>query len=112
MSARRNIVVVMCHGLRSDAVSDSNAWPLTTPGLVKLGQQGLRVVASSACPADWGGMTSLLTGLHARQHGCVEQSETHVRGLPRLAARRRLSRGRRGLRGHDRAVPARVDPGG
>ncbi len=37
----------------------------------KLGDRGARLVATSACPSDPGGMMSLLTGLHARQHGYV-----------------------------------------
>lgn len=75
MTWRRNLVVVLAHGLRSDAVSSSRrscSWPLITPNLERLGDRGARLVATSACPNDPGGMTSLLTGLHARQHGQVD----------------------------------------
>ena len=69
MTPVRNLVIFLCHGLRSDAVSDEGRWPLTTPHLAGLAERGLRVVASSASPSDPAGMVSLLTGLHARQHG-------------------------------------------
>jgi arylsulfatase len=72
MSFRRNMVIVLAHGLRSDAVGDSRAWPLPTPHMERLAQQGLRLAATSASPSDDGGMLSLLTGLHARQHGRFE----------------------------------------
>lgn len=68
----RNIVILLPHGLRSDAVGDSNAWPLLTPHMEKMAKHGLRLVATSACPADWGGMASAVSGLHARQHGLTE----------------------------------------
>lgn len=77
MSWRRNLLVVLAHGLRSDAVSSSRrsgSWPLITPSLEKLGDRGARLVVGSACPSDPGGMVSVLTGLHARQHGRVHQS--------------------------------------
>lgn len=74
MGHRRNIVAVLAHGLRSDALADSGGWPLGTPNFQKLADRGLRLIASSACPSDRGGMISLLTGLHARQHGHVEPS--------------------------------------
>jgi arylsulfatase A-like enzyme len=82
MGTGRNLVLVLAHGLRSDALGDSRAWPLTTPNLLKLADHGLRAVATSACPADPGGMVSLLTGLHARQHGHLEQAprRTHPGG--------------------------------
>lgn len=73
MSSKRNLVIVLTHGLRSDALGDSHAWPLRTPALEKLAARGAAMVASCACPADPGGMVSLLTGLHARQHGYVDQ---------------------------------------
>jgi len=38
----------------------------------------LRVIATSACPADHGGQLSLLTGLHARQHGYLKQTPDPV----------------------------------
>ena len=73
MSFHRNLVIILTHGLRSDALGDSQAWPLRTPHFEKLAERGARLVATSACPADPGGMVSLLTGLHARQHGYVDQ---------------------------------------
>jgi arylsulfatase A-like enzyme len=73
MDLKRNLVIVLCHGLRSDALADSRAWPLSTPSLQKLSERGVRLNATSACPADVGGLVSLLTGLHARQHGYVDQ---------------------------------------
>ncbi|MEE9212888.1 MAG: sulfatase/phosphatase domain-containing protein [Phycisphaeraceae bacterium] len=78
MALRRNLLIVLAHGLRSDAVGESGAWPLCTPNLEKLIGRGLRLVATSACPADRGGMVSLLSGLHARQHGYVAESDTRV----------------------------------
>ena len=74
MTSQRNLLIVLCHGLRSDALGDSRCWPLSTPNLDKIAESGLRLSAISACPADDGGLISLLTGLHARQHGYVEQS--------------------------------------
>lgn len=65
----RNLVIVLAHGLRSDALSDDRSWPLYTPAFEKLAQRGCRMVATSAAPTDAGGLTSLLTGLHPRQHG-------------------------------------------
>src|SRR6185369_3797584 len=56
MHHRRNLIIILAHGLRSDAIGDSRAWPLTTPYLEKLANHGVRCVATSACPADWGGM--------------------------------------------------------
>jgi arylsulfatase A-like enzyme len=73
MKWRRNLVIVLGHGLRSDALSDSQAWPLQTPNLLGLAGKGVRLIATSACPADPGGMVSLLTALHARQHGYALQ---------------------------------------
>jgi len=73
--SQRNLVIVLTHGLRSDAVGDSQSWPLSTPHMEKLAASGVRVVASSACTADDGGMVSLFTGLHARQHGFTETTK-------------------------------------
>lgn len=73
MITKRNLIIVLCHGLRSDALGDSRAWPLSTPNLQKLWERGLRLTATCACPADVGGLVSLFTGLHARQHGYVDQ---------------------------------------
>ncbi|MFW6058646.1 MAG: sulfatase-like hydrolase/transferase [Phycisphaeraceae bacterium] len=69
MALVRNLVIVLAHGLRSDALSDDRSWPLYTPTLERLAQRGARLVATSASPADGAGTASLLTGLHARQHG-------------------------------------------
>ncbi len=93
---KRNLLIVLGHGLRSDALDDSMSWPLSTPNCRKLMQHGIRMSATSACPADTGGMLSLLTGLHARQHGYVDQLNGHSsragtamvsRGWPALLAR-------------------------
>ncbi len=75
MPPGRNLVIVLTHGLRSDALDDSQSWPLQTPNLRKIVDEGLRLEAMAACPADRGGMVSLLTGLHARQHGYVDQDD-------------------------------------
>lgn len=72
MASQRNLVILIPHGLRSDAVGDTNVWPLLTPHMEKLAKRGLRLVATCACPADDGALISLLTGLHARQHGWLE----------------------------------------
>ncbi|MEM1109101.1 MAG: sulfatase-like hydrolase/transferase [Planctomycetota bacterium] len=85
MSHKRNLLIVLAHGLRSDALSDEREWPLPTPHLVGLAERGVRLVLSSATPADPGGMTSVLTGLHARQHGQLrddEQPQPMRDGLP------------------------------
>jgi arylsulfatase A-like enzyme len=77
MSWRRNLLIFLAHGLRSDVISDgspSGYWPLSTPNLLKMSQRGLHVIASAASPSDPGAMATLLTGLHARQHGCLEPS--------------------------------------
>ncbi len=71
---RRNLLVILAHGLRSDALSDARAWPLQTPNLQKLADRGLRLVANSACPSDRGGLISLLSGFAARQHGVLDPS--------------------------------------
>lgn len=75
---RRNLIIVLAHGLRSDAISDSDAWPLHTPFLHRMTKHGLRVTATSACPSDNGGVVSLLTGLHARQHGHLEPMSSPI----------------------------------
>ena len=76
---QRNLIILLAHGLRSDALADSQAWPLSTPHFDQLSARSLRVVASAASPADPGGMLSLLTGLHARQHGHTTQSDQPVK---------------------------------
>ncbi|MEM8737784.1 MAG: sulfatase-like hydrolase/transferase [Planctomycetota bacterium] len=76
MRQRRNLLIVLAHGLRSDALSDEREWPLPTPHMVELAGRGVRLVLTSASPADPGGMASLLTGLHARQHGQLRDDDT------------------------------------
>ncbi|MEX0746086.1 MAG: sulfatase-like hydrolase/transferase [Phycisphaeraceae bacterium] len=71
MRAPRNLLLLFAHGWRADVISDGGTWPLRTPNFERLADAGLRVVAGSACPHHVGGMVSLLTGLHARQHGGV-----------------------------------------
>ena len=75
MTPVRNLLIVLAHGLRSDTLSDDRAWPLQTPCLERLGRDGLRLAATSACPTNGGGAVSLLTGLHARQHGLLTETE-------------------------------------
>ncbi|MBI1337731.1 MAG: sulfatase-like hydrolase/transferase [Phycisphaera sp.] len=70
MPTRRNILLVLTHGLRCDAVSEG-VWPIEAPNFLKLADRSFAGIATSACPADAGGMLTLLTGLHARQHGQV-----------------------------------------
>jgi arylsulfatase A-like enzyme len=77
---RRNLVLMLAHGLRSDALSDARVWPLATHRIDQLATRGVRLVADAASPADGPAMASLLTGLHARQHGLLEQ-----RAMPPLA---------------------------
>ncbi|MCC6580692.1 MAG: sulfatase-like hydrolase/transferase [Phycisphaeraceae bacterium] len=89
MRTRRNLIIVIGHGLRSDALGDGETWPLRTPNFEKLLTRGLRTVATSASVADDGALVSLLTGLHARQHGHVHPTPTTpvVEGWPaQLAA--------------------------
>lgn len=68
---KRNLLVLLPHGLRSDALADEREWPLPTPHLVELAQRGVRLVLTAATPSDPGAMASVLTGLHARQHGLL-----------------------------------------
>ncbi len=77
---RRNLVLMLAHGLRSDALSDARVWPLATHRIDQLATRGVRLVADAASPADGPAMASLLTGLHARQHGLLDE-----RALPPLA---------------------------
>lgn len=76
---QRNLIVLLAHGLRSDALEDRRSWPLPTPHFQKLADRGIRLDAVSACPADPGGMISLLTGLHPRQHGWATQTPPPAR---------------------------------
>ena len=71
MGARRNLIIVLTHGLRADVAGDGPDWPYVAPNIEKLALRGQRMIATAACVADPGGMVSLLTGLHARQHGHV-----------------------------------------
>ncbi len=75
MSPPRNLLILFASGLRSDALDDERAWPLATPRMSRLASRGLRLVATSACPDDPGALVSLLTGLHARQHGILRPTE-------------------------------------
>ena len=88
MSVGRNLLIVLAHGLRSDALSDVGAWPLRTPNFDNVARRGLRLIASAASTADPGAAVSLLTGLHARQHGYVDPlpGAAPVRGWPALLA--------------------------
>ncbi len=82
-SEKRNLLIVLAHGLRSDCLSDEREWPLPTPNLVGLGQRGLRLTLTSASPVDPGGMVSLITGRHPRQHGYVADDQP-LKSLPEL----------------------------
>lgn len=84
MRPRPNLLILLACGLRSDALGDKRAWPLATPCLERLAERGLRLVAVSACPTHQGGLVSLLTGLHPRQHGHVEDTNqlSVPNGLP------------------------------
>ena len=73
MAFYRNMVIILTHGLRNDAIGDAQHWPLRTTYMHKLMQRGTRLIGTSACPADSGAMISLLTGRHARQHGHLDQ---------------------------------------
>jgi arylsulfatase A-like enzyme len=81
MSPRRNLLIVLAHGLRADALGSAGAWPLRTPCIESLGQRSLCLVATSASPSDPAGMVSLLTGLHPRQLGCWDTPGTAVSTL-------------------------------
>lgn len=75
MIPRRNLVLLLAHGLRSDALSDERAWPLSTPNMEDLAGRGGRLAANAACPVDGGGFVSVMTGMHARQHGQLFDGE-------------------------------------
>jgi arylsulfatase A-like enzyme len=72
---QRNLLIILTHGLRNDALSDEHCWPLSTPHFEALARRGLRMTSISACPTDPGGMVSLLTGVHPRQHGFVRDGD-------------------------------------
>ena len=85
MTAQRNLLIVLAHGLRSDCLEDERAWPLPTPKMQQLARRGLRLTLTAATPADPGGLVSLLGGRHARQHGYVRDDQpltTLPEGLP------------------------------
>ena len=88
MTLRRNLIIVVAHGLRSDTAGDTQHWPYVAPNIETLCNRGMRVAAVSACPADVGGMVSLLTGMHARQHGYVQATDQQVscEGFPHWLA--------------------------
>ncbi len=64
---RRNLVVILTHGLRDDALSDRRAWPLLTPNMDKLGERGARVTAVAATTADPLATITSATGYYPRQ---------------------------------------------
>jgi arylsulfatase A-like enzyme len=65
----RNILIITARGLRADVAGDTPSWPFVAPNMETLANKGVRLTAISAAPTHAGGMASLLTGLHARQHG-------------------------------------------
>ena len=73
--------MVLPRGLRSDALADERSWPLPTPHLGELAGRGLRLVLTAAGGADPGAMTSVLTGLHPRQHGGRDDGIAGYTGL-------------------------------
>lgn len=85
MPPSRNLIFVLAHGLRSDAMADARTWPLNTPHFEALARRGLRMAAISACPTDPGAAVCLMTGLHARQHGHVRDGDrpSLTNALPR-----------------------------
>ena len=74
----RNLLIILAHGLRSDASGDNPNWPLVAPNMDALAQHGMRLIATTASPSDYGGQVSLLTGLHARQHGYLDATRRPV----------------------------------
>lgn len=78
----RNLLILLPHGLRSDALSDARCWPMSTPRMLALAQRGLRLQAVAASPVDRVAGASLFTGLHARQHGSAlpQQVPALIRG--------------------------------
>jgi len=72
MPLNRNLLIILAHGLRADVVLNDRPWPADVcPALRELADRGLYAVATSASPSDPGGEVSLLTGMHARQHGVL-----------------------------------------
>ncbi len=65
----RNMLIITARGLRADVAGDTPSWPFVAPNMETLANKGVRLTAISASPTHAGGMASLLTGLHARQHG-------------------------------------------
>ena len=78
---KRNLLIILAHGLRSDALADEGVWPLATPHLAALAERGLRLTLTSACPADPGAMVSVISGRHVRQHGHLRDGQ-RVGALP------------------------------
>lgn len=72
MRKRRNLLVILTGSMRSDAFGASGAWPLRTPHLDALAEYGMAFSAVTASPLATPSMASLLTGLHPRQHGLLD----------------------------------------
>lgn len=75
----RNLIVVIARGLRADVAGLGGGWPQLTPKMHLLARRGAQLLAHSACPADDGGLVTLLTGLHARQHGFLDPTNGDLR---------------------------------
>ena len=73
MRENRNMLVILTGGLRADVVSRFHPWPLRTPNLNAIGDEGLAVTGVTASPATTPSMVSLLTGLSPRQHGVLDE---------------------------------------
>ncbi len=76
----RNILVIGCRGLRVDAFGEAGLWPIVTPHLDNLVDHGLAFNAVAASPGADPAWVSLLSGLHVRQHGLVDDHQN----LPRI----------------------------
>lgn len=68
------MLVILCRGLRVDAFGDAGVWPIVTPHLDNLVDHGLAFNAVAASPGAGPAWVSLLSGLHVRQHGLVDDA--------------------------------------
>lgn len=73
MREDRNMVVILTGGLRADMVARHHDWPLRTPNLNIMANQGLAMTGTTASPATTPARISLLTGLSPRQHGITDE---------------------------------------
>ncbi len=73
MAFDRNLVVILPSGQRCDAYGHARAWPIQTPHLDAMAESGVDLPAVSVSTATGPSMLSLLTGLHVRQHGMLDE---------------------------------------